>query len=295
MDTSKKILLETAIEQFLVFLENKDASTHTVVNYKSVLTKLQNYLEGIEFNGACYMDEIQLEHLENYFRYRKEQGNCSKTRKNIQIILRSFYRFACEHDLIDTNITLKLSPIKAPKKERIYLTEEESALLIDTIENPCIKVIAMTIYYSGLRVSEIEHLLLTDVDFHLDEIHVIQGKGKKDRTIPLHPVLKDAMIHYIENDRNPVSDRFFSSKNSGKISACYINDIIMTAASKAGIYKKSNVTAHILRHSFASRLVKHHCDIVSIQKLMGHTDLKTTSIYLHLNKEELKKAIYSIS
>lgn len=180
--------------------------------------------------------------------------------------------------------------IKFQQKERNYLTYEEVMELIEAIDHPLIKYIVETLFYTGMRVSECLNLKLEDVDISNNVIHVIEGKGGKNRDIPISKKLNERLTDYLCSYRcNIESDYFFSTQVSGSVTPRYVNYVISNTVKKLGWNKK--VSAHTLRHSFASNLVKHNVSLVKIQKLLGHSNLKVTSIYTHSSIDELKDAV----
>lgn len=144
-----------------------------------------------------------------------------------------------------------------------------------------------------MRISECTKLKLKYVDFKNEVIHIIAGKGNKDRDIPMSSKLIKLLIDYIKNKRLDVNSEFlFCTKRTGKLSPQYVNRQINEAVKRLGWDK--HVSAHIIRHSFASRLVLKNVNIVKIQKLLGHSDLRVTSIYTHTSAKELKDAVDKI-
>jgi len=144
-------------------------------------------------------------------------------------------------------------------------------------------------FYSGLRINECINLKLEDIDLTHDYIKVIEGKGKKDRNIPINDSLKKILEDYLQKERIEAgTDRFLSSK-SGKICAQLVNRMIREAIKKAGLEKK--VSCHVLRHSFASNMLERGANILQVQKLLGHQSIRTTTVYLHTTFEELQEAV----
>src|SRR5690606_17962462 len=141
-----------------------------------------------------------------------------------------------------------------------------------------IRIICITLFYTGMRIGECLNLRLGDIDLAQNTIRVVNGKGKKDRTIPINKDLAPLLAHYIAHERPAVdTDYLFATAKSGSITAAYVNRVIKDTVTALGWTK--NVTAHVLRHSFASNLIKKGVNIVHVQKLLGHSNLKVTSIY----------------
>jgi len=136
------------------------------------------------------------------------------------------------------------------------------------------------LYGSGLRLSEIRNLKARDIDFERRIIYVKKGKGNKDRTTILPLVICDELELYLENKRH--NDYIFEGRN-GRLSERTVQLIVEQAVKRAKI--KKYITPHCLRHSFATHLLEEGIDIRIIQKLLGHSSVRTTQIYTHLSNE----------
>lgn len=290
--TQQPFSYDEMVKKYLKHLENMDSSPHTVRHYRTTLRELGTFLK--EKKGAAIsLEDIQLQDLSSYLSYKKEQGTCGRTRRNYIITFRSFWKYLVRNKYATDNPSLQLEDIHVEKKERIYLTETEMKQFLDVIDRPIIYAACSTICYSGLRISELCQMKLTDVNFTRNVIHVVCGKGKKDRIIPLNTELKQILENYINHDRNPNSKYLFSSATSGRLSHQYLNQMIHRYAKQAGVNPK--ISAHCLRHSFASALVAKGAPITSIQRLLGHTDLKTTNIYMHVDQKDLIRTVNLLS
>jgi integrase/recombinase XerD len=174
--------------------------------------------------------------------------------------------------------------VKVPRKKLPQvLARSEVKDIIGTINNLKHKCILLTTYSAGLRVSEVSKLLVTDIDSKRMLIRVNQGKGRKDR----YTILSNTTLHYLRTYYkmyNPDKWLFPSYLNSKHISTRTIQHVFHKAKEKAGI--KKNVSVHTLRHSFATHLIEAGIDIYHIQKLLGHSSIKTTTIYLHLRQNK---------
>ena len=145
-------------------------------------------------------------------------------------------------------------------------------------------------YSSGLRVSELINLKVTDIDLH-DEIIKIYGKGAKERIVPIGSSASQAINDYITNYRKFLSKNknfnyLFLNSRGDKMTRQAFFKIIKNLAKKQNINK--NFSPHTLRHSFATHLLKHGADLRSIQELLGHSDVSSTQIYTHISNEKLK-------
>lgn len=287
--TKKDCTFQETIDCYLAHLQNKDSSPHTVRHYRTTLQELHQFLKAQKTDEPL-LSNITLEDLSAYLAYKKECGTCGRTRRNYIITFRSFWKFSVRWGYTTENPTLWLEDIRVEKKERIYLTITEMQHFLEAIDHPLIYTACATICQSGLRISELCHLKLNDVNFLRKEIHVVCGKGKKDRTISINNELEQILTDYLKHYRDSDSDYFFATKKTGKLSPQYLNEKIHSYAKKAGVNDK--ISAHCLRHSFASALVAKGASITSIQRLLGHSDLKTTNIYTHTCQKDLIQSIH---
>ena len=174
--------------------------------------------------------------------------------------------------------------MKEGRKLPVVLSQCEIKELFDATKNLKHKAILMTIYGGGLRVSEAAQLKLVDIDSKNFQIIVRQGKGKKDRYTLLAETNLELLREYWKKYQ-PKTFLFSGKDPINPISTRTIQKVIVDSTKKAGI--KKDVTVHTLRHSFATHLVEAGTDIVYIQRLLGHTNINTTTIYLHLRRLDL--------
>lgn len=286
---SKKILFNEALDKFKRYLIVTGKSKETVRSYFFDLRNFSSFLEK-KYNCQVYLDEVGTDDIEEYLYYLKDSNLKNSSRSRNLYTLRSLYNFLYKNKLCEWNTAMGVEPIKVQTKERTFLTPDEVAQLINSIEQPLVMFAVETMYYTGLRISECLKLRLQDVDLEEKVIHVIEGKGNKDRDIPISRHLLEILSNYLLNYRPDVqSEYFFATKKTGRLSAPYVNRIINETVKK--LNWKKHVSAHILRHSFASNLIKNGVSLVYVQKLLGHSNLKVTSIYTHTGMDELDKSV----
>jgi len=162
------------------------------------------------------------------------------------------------------------------------LTKDEVRSVIDSADNEKSRLIISLLYSSGLRVSELVNLKVSDLDFKENIGWVRKGKGNKDRLFTLSQNLVNDVKKYLEGRQH----EYVFSK-SKPLTTRNIQKIIHGVKKRAGINKK--VTPHTLRHSFATHLLESGVDIRKIQVLLGHSSLNTTQLYAHVSSEEIKK------
>ena len=180
---------------------------------------------------------------------------------------------------------------RAPRRLPVILTREEAVRLIDSASNLFHRAMLITIYSTGMRRAELCNLKVEDIDSTRMIIHIRQGKGGKDRDVPLSPKTLETLREYWRWMR-PKTYMFPGTINGSRadkpITPKVLWEACREAAAKAGITK--SVRPHLLRHSFATHLVEGGADLPTVQALLGHTDLKPTSIYLHLSEHHIKAA-----
>ncbi|CCF17051.1 phage integrase, N-terminal SAM-like domain protein [Brevibacillus laterosporus GI-9] len=287
------MLLMNTIEIFLEYMSSIGRSEETISGYGKDLVHFTRFLD-CKYNCESYIEEITVTDLEEYLHYLKEErGYAPASRLRNLHTLRSFFAYAYKKELVVRNIALSVEKIKVQQKERTYLTEDEVERLVHAIDHLLIRLVVIVLYMTGLRISECLNLTVDDVNLEDKVIHVVAGKGNKDRLIPISLRLLPLLQEYVQEKRpTTASPLFFCTKKTGMLSPVYVNKEIAEAVKRLGWKKK--VTAHILRHSFASQLVKNDVNLVQIQKLLGHSSLNVTSIYTHTNLDQLSDAINTL-
>ncbi|WAG43774.1 site-specific integrase (plasmid) [Clostridium estertheticum] len=178
----------------------------------------------------------------------------------------------------------KIVRLKEPKRLPSILSPNEVKSIFDVTENLKHKAILMTVYSAGLRVSEVCNLKIKDIDSKNMQILIRQGKGKKDRYSLLSKVNLEVLREYWKR-YHPTEYLFSGSGGNGAISHRSVQRMLEKSIKKTGITKKASI--HTLRHCFATHLLESGTDICYIQRLLGHTQLNTTTIYLHLRRLDL--------
>ena len=282
------MLLKQGIKDFTRYMKLIDRSGQTIRGYEKELTYFDNFLS-VKHNCPMYVDDIKLTDIEDYLLDQKKRKIATASRSRSVYILRSFYNYCTKKDIVHKNLAALIEPVKVKQKERDFLTEAEFEELIEAITKPVIKTVVLTLFYTGGRISEILDLQLEDVDLENRVLHIIEGKGGKDRDIPINGKLYEILTDYLENIRDAESNRFFALKKTGRVSTSYVNRLINDAANTIGLEKK--VSAHVLRHSFGTNLLEKGASVVSIQKLLGHANLAVTTRYLHQDMTKLSDAV----
>lgn len=288
-------LLTECNEELESHLQIKGMSSETIRSYISHNNMFIRYFN-TKNNGPTFVDDLSTEDLESYLQFLKFEKQYKPASLNVVLnAMRNLYKYAIRKKYVLTNPTEDISQAKVQREEQVFLNATEISELLAAIEHNLIRLIVRTLAYSGLRISECINLTLDDVNFSKKVIRVRNGKGGKNRTIPLSEELAVDLKVYVDNQRpNVDGNQFFALKKTGTISDQYINRALKQATTKLGWDK--HVTCHTLRHSFASLLVKNEINIPSIAKLLGHADFRTvTSVYVHVDNDDLADAVNQIT
>ena len=269
-------------------------SPNSIEAYERDLQRLQSYMDlhGIDIVKATYND-LQAFVFETF-------KNISSVRTQARLIagIHSFYRFLLYHNYIEQDPSELL---ETPKKEHHLpdvLTLDEIDAMIAQLdmskpESHRNRAIIEMLYGSGLRVSELVNLRLSDL-YRQEGFMRITGKGSKQRLVPISPVADQWLDYWLE-DRSKLdikaqySDIVFLNRYGRQLTRAMIFTIIKTLARQADIHK--NISPHTLRHSFATHLLQNGADLRIIQQLLGHEDITTTEIYTHIEIQDLREAI----
>lgn len=269
--------LSTHLQSMKFEMELRGYSIQTQNHYLS-------HLRVLEKHALKPAPEITPDELKQFLHFRIKSGI---SYSNINISCNAFKLFF--NKVLDFNWSdaVIVRP-KRPKSLPHVLSKAEILSILDQVVNLKHKVILLTTYSSGLRISETLNLHISDIDSKNMLLRVNQGKGNKDRLSLLsHENLK--MLRLYWHHYRP-TDLLFPGLIEGKpIAARNVQHVFQLAKEKVGITKPA--TVHTLRHSFATHLLESNADIRTIQVLMGHSDISTTSKYIHLSKRHLASII----
>jgi site-specific recombinase XerD len=229
--------------------------------------------------------------IEGFMNYLAGQQMTGVTRVRKLAALRKFFTFLEEHRLISGNPAITVKGARREQKEPgILYKEQYKALLYEASENVRDYAIIMTFLQTGIRLSELVNLRVDDVDFEHRILTVRQGKGKKDRHIPLVDEAVKALRNYLRYRNTELifdDDIFFLAKNGTSLNVSSVKYLVAKYVKKAGIRKK--VSVHTLRHTFGAHKADKHMGIATLQELMGHKKKETTLKYIHLAKTNLRQ------
>ncbi len=276
-------------EDYLIELEIRNYSLNTIKTYKSIINNFHEFLKKKEnlFDGKQFLRTFKL-----YIQHLKRDKEVSQNYIYlVTVVIKKFLEF---------NHIYFLEEIGAPKRTKSLpksLNEKEVQDLINAVKcdpekDSELQVIVKTrdrliltlLYSSGLRVSELVNLIVKDIDFEERTI-LIRGKGEKDRVVLFDKNAKLLILEYL-NLRKTDNKYLFTNRRGMPLTPRYVQLMIKKYGKKAGITKK--ITPHVLRHSYATHLLKNGVDIRVIQQLLGHSSLSTTQIYTSVDMDTLK-------
>jgi integrase/recombinase XerD len=255
--------------QMIRAMELKDFSDRTQDSY------LRSVAGIAKFYGKS-PNLLDQQEVEDYLLHLKQSGKSASTR-NVAIC---GLRFLYEKVLNSQDISLSFPTRRKPKILPEVLSTKEVAGILDAPDNIKHRVILMTAYSAGLRLSEIANLKIEHINSARMQIRVYQGKGRKDRdTLLSKRLVKELRVYY--KAYRPDSWLFYSTKRHIPMNISTIQRVYQSAKKKAGIKRGRGI--HTLRHCFATHLLEAGCDLRTIQSLMGHRSLSTTMVYLHVS------------
>ncbi len=279
-----------AVGEFIQYLgEERNYSEHTVKAYATDLNGFMQFLGNIESP-----DDVDHLAIRGYLSHLQQDGIQRSTVLRKLSTLRSFYKYLRARGYVQTDPTL---PVATPRDEKrlpqFLEVPEVEALLnapdVSTLLGLRDRAILELMYSTGMRVGE---LVALDVDL-LDAQEAlirVEGKGKKERLVPVGRMAMEALRSYLARRdewlRSPESALFLSEYGT-RLTARSIHKRIVKYVALAGI--KKHVSAHTLRHSFATHLLNAGADLRVVQELLGHASLSTTQIYTHVTTERLKQ------
>lgn len=261
----------SAFCRFQQMIQLKGYSPNTLRSYSNELHFLLRLLGKISISG------LTKNHIQSYLLWLVKSKGCSENHVHTAVNAIKFY---FEHVECKSREFYDLPRPKKPSKLPVILAEEEVVSLLKGTMNIKHRALLMAAYSAGLRVSELVNLKTTDIDSKRMTIHIREGKGKKDRMVPLSKLLLETLRAYYKEHRP--KHYLFEGENGGAYCTRSAQKILHEAKKKAGIWKVGSI--HSLRHSYATHLLEGGTDIRYIQTFLGHNNLKTTMRYTHVSR-----------
>jgi integrase/recombinase XerC len=279
-----------SVQIFLRALQGQNYSPKTLRAYGDDLTQ---FLTFVQKNRVDWDNPLrfQREDIEGFLQFLAGQRMSGITRVRKLAAIRKFFAFLEENKILAGNPANTVKGVRREEKEpNILYKEQYKALLYEASDNIRDYAIMMTFLQTGIRLSELANLRVENVDFEHRILTVRQGKGKKDRQIPLVDEAVKALRNYARYRNTQLildDDIFFLAKNGTSLNVSSVKYTVAKYVKKAGIRKK--VSVHTLRHTFGAHKADKQMGIATLQELMGHKKKETTLKYIHLAKTNLRQ------
>ena len=283
------------LTQYLEYIQGtKNVSPHTVSNYRRDIEQFLEFLRRLS-TGDFMFNAVDVLLARRYLASLVGKDYSRKTIARNIAALRSFFRYLCRVQVVDSN---PFVGIRTPKLERRLPQFLDVPELDDLLKLPPATVLGRRdsallelLYGAGVRVSELVGLSLQNIDLS-EQYILVFGKGSKERIIPIGRLAVKAISSYLQESR-PVllrkqpekTDALFLNHTGTPLSDRSVRRILDKYVTRLAVHKR--VTAHTLRHSFATHLLDNGADLRSVQELLGHVSLKTTQVYTHVSSERL--------
>lgn len=290
----KKSKLSYEITDYKYYLKSeRGLSDNTILAYMQDLLQYRTFLE--KYQKVTESSQITKIHIRKYLvsLKRNKLSNSSITRQ-ISCI-KSFHKFLTLENYVKEDISIDILSLKKERKLPVYLSIKEVEDIINIINtnNPLglrNKAMIELLYGSGLRISELLNIKMSDIHLNSGFINII-GKGNKERIVPMGDMAVTSLRKWITDGRTKLphlpGDFLFINKSGKSLSRQGVWKLIKKWAIDAEIEKE--ISPHSLRHSFATHLLANGVDLRYVQDLLGHSDISTTQIYTHIGNETLKK------
>lgn len=273
-------------DDFLVFLEvEKGYSEKTIREYSYDLQMFNN------FNLDNPLENRSTADLRRFFLHLKRNKSYAPRSLHRKICsLKSFYKFLKKENYISINPAENIESPKIPKSLPKTISIDEAFTLLNAPKNLRDRAVLYLLYGTGMRVSELSDLNIENLDLKNRLIRIIEGKGGKDRIIPLPDLIVPILEEYLAARRNDKDSSALILNRSGqRLTSRSIQRLVKKYKEQTDLQDKT-VTPHTLRHAFATHLLANSVDIRVIQELLGHASLSTTQLYTHVSLEHLRKS-----
>lgn len=275
----------------------KSLGENSIKAYRNDIRKLHTYLDSGDTSVSP--TRIQYDALAEFVHHTARGGSEARTQARLISGLRAFFTYLLLENIRQDNPTELLESPALAMKLPDTLSEKEIREILETVDlskpqGTRDRAILETLYSSGLRVSELTGLQVSNIYDKEGFLRVV-GKGDKERLVPIGVQALKRISHYRDQVRNHMkidkmhSDILFLNHRAGPLSRISVFKLVKETAAKAGITK--NVSPHTFRHSFATHLVENGADLRAVQEMLGHESITTTEIYTHMDRSFLRESI----
>lgn len=282
--------MELIIQDFIEYLRSRQVSKNTLLSYERDINQLATYFNSLDKK----MVDATEEDLQKYIVYLTTMGKSSATISRNVASIKAFYRYLLRNKLIKENIADKVTAPKVEKKEFSILSVSEIEKLLEQpssrdLKGQRDKAMLELLYATGIRVTELVSLVITDININSGYIKV--KKKEKERIIPISNTALRYLKEYIESVRPLLiktedEQSLFINTNGQKMTRQGFWKILKQYKDEAKIEKE--LTPHTIRHSFAVHMLQNGAEVKSVQELLGHTDVASTMMYAHVADMKLR-------
>lgn len=284
---------KTTTESIKLYKETLEGKNYSPQSIKAYMGDLKQFIEWLQKRRVDWDVPYRLLRIDivEFINFLGVQKASAETRKRKLATIRGFLGFMKDNQIIYGNPADTIEgPIREEREPSILLKTEYKALLQVAGENPRDLAIVMLMLQTGLRVSELVNLKLDDIAFDKKEILVRQGKGRKDRVVPLVGQAREAVKAYLAvRESLPEYDNVFIARNGTSMDQRTVRYRIKKYYKEAGITKKAS--CHTLRHTFATHQIHNGLKLNELKEVLGHKKMETTYKYVHLDRTNLRVAM----
>jgi integrase/recombinase XerC len=282
-------IFQQTLEQFLSELSGKNRSPLTIRCYGIDVSQFLSWISENDLTVSTPA-AITKSHLSEYLSSLSNQGLSGRTRARKLAAIKEYFRFMVGSGVIATSPAESVSAPKRERNGRTYLTPAEYTRLLSLAgSNSRDYAILQVFLQTGIRVSELCSLTLSDVDLADRTLTIRQGKGMADRSIELEKKGSQAIKNHLRSRAQSLSDALFLNYQAEPISERGVQKLLAKYVKLAGITKK--ISPHSLRHTFATYKAERGVSPYQLQQWLGHRNLTTTQIYVHLGKQNSRKVM----
>ncbi len=284
--------MQKLLNSFIDYLKyEKHYSENTVIAYEK---NISQFIEFLNCEENCNIDKVDYTLMRRYLNYLYTLKYSSKSICRHISSLRSFFKFLVNEGIIKNNPMILITNPKVEKKLPKFINYEDIEKILNTPDlNTDLGIrdalILELLYVTGIRVSELVNIKIKDIDKYQQTIKIL-GKGSKERIVLYGSRCDDLLKKYFNVRSNFIKnsiDYLILSKTGKQINVREIRNIINRISNSCGIDMK--ISPHTFRHTFATHMLNEGADLRSVQKLLGHENLSTTTIYTHLSNEKLRR------
>ena len=265
------------IKQYLACLAIEGKSEKTIQQYGRALQRISETI-------CKSFTEYGVYDIRYYLACEKQRGISNATLENTRSYISAFFRWLSREGIVERNIMESVAVIKVPKEVREPFSDIEIDMLRGACKNLKERALVETLLATGVRVDELSNMNIDDIDFSTMTVHVLHGKGAKERITYINNICRKHLMAYLESRKDNCLPLFVNYRKD-RLNNGGIRNILNTIGTRAGV---ENVHPHRVRRTFATGLAARGMDIQEIQKLLGHSNVNTTMKYIKINDDQVQ-------